>query len=186
MHRDIKPANVLFHNGMARVKITDFGLARAVDDASLTQSGIIAGTPQYMSPEQARGDAINASTDLFSLGSVLYAMCTGRPPFRAAPPWASSSTPYPKTVPEPCRGQCGGAALARRHHRQAARQKSGTAFSIGRGSGGVVLGRHLAEVLSEPRPCFTLRSCRNPTSLPLAHPILPQPETAVGDRLSTP
>jgi anti-sigma factor RsiW len=84
VHRDIKPANILLHNGVARVKITDFGLARPADDATLTQSGIVAGTPQYMSPEQARGDAIDARTDLFSLGSVLYAMCTGRPPFRAS------------------------------------------------------------------------------------------------------
>ena len=63
--------------------ITDFGLARAVDDASMTCSGVIAGTPQYMSPEQARGEPIEARSDLFSLGGVLYAMCTGRSPFRA-------------------------------------------------------------------------------------------------------
>jgi len=65
------------------VKITDFGLARAVDDVSLTQSGVIAGTPLFMSPEQARGEPVDARSDLFSLGSVLYAMCTGRSPFRA-------------------------------------------------------------------------------------------------------
>ncbi len=82
VHRDIKPANILLENGVERVKITDFGLARAVDDASLTQSGVIAGTPQYMSPEQAAGGGVDARSDLFSLGSVLYAMCTGRPPFR--------------------------------------------------------------------------------------------------------
>ena len=58
IHRDIKPANILLENGVERVKITDFGLARAVDDASLTQSGVVAGTPQYMSPEQARGEAV--------------------------------------------------------------------------------------------------------------------------------
>jgi serine/threonine-protein kinase len=83
IHRDIKPANILLENGVPRVKITDFGLARAVDDASLTQSGVIAGTPQYMSPEQALGERQDHRTDLFSLGSVLYALCTGRPPFRA-------------------------------------------------------------------------------------------------------
>jgi eukaryotic-like serine/threonine-protein kinase len=83
VHRDVKPANVLLENGVERVKLTDFGLARAVDDASLTQSGVVAGTPQYMSPEQARGEAVDPRSDLFSLGSVLYAMCTGRPPFRA-------------------------------------------------------------------------------------------------------
>lgn len=83
IHRDIKPANILLENGVERVKITDFGLARAAADASLTQSGQIAGTPSYMSPEQARGEAVDARSDLFSLGSVLYAMCTGRAPFRA-------------------------------------------------------------------------------------------------------
>jgi serine/threonine protein kinase/formylglycine-generating enzyme required for sulfatase activity/tetratricopeptide (TPR) repeat protein len=83
VHRDIKPANILLENGIERVKITDFGLARAVDDASITQSGHVAGTPQYMSPEQAHGEAVDHRSDLFSLGSVLYAMCTGRPPFRA-------------------------------------------------------------------------------------------------------
>jgi hypothetical protein len=83
VHRDVKPANILLENGVQRVKLTDFGLARAVDDASLTQSGVVAGTPQYMSPEQANGEPIDHRSDLFSLGSVLYAMCTGRPPFRA-------------------------------------------------------------------------------------------------------
>ncbi|MGL4553064.1 MAG: protein kinase domain-containing protein, partial [Gemmataceae bacterium] len=83
VHRDIKPANVLIEAGPScRVKITDFGLARAADDASLTQSGVVAGTPMYMSPEQATGEAIDHRADLFSLGSVLYTMCTGRPPFR--------------------------------------------------------------------------------------------------------
>ncbi|HSG70850.1 MAG TPA: protein kinase, partial [Planctomycetaceae bacterium] len=83
VHRDIKPANILLEDGIERVAITDFGLARAVDDATITRSGVIAGTPQYMSPEQARGESIDQRSDLFSLGSVLYAICTGRPPFRA-------------------------------------------------------------------------------------------------------
>jgi tetratricopeptide (TPR) repeat protein len=83
VHRDIKLANILLENGVERVKVTDFGLARAATDAGLTQSGVVAGTPSYMSPEQARGEPIDHRTDLFSLGSVLYAMCTGRPPFRA-------------------------------------------------------------------------------------------------------
>lgn len=83
VHRDVKPANILLERGVDRVMLTDFGLARAMDDASLTRSTVIAGTPQYMSPEQAQGNPIDHRTDLFSLGSVLYAMCTGRPPFRA-------------------------------------------------------------------------------------------------------
>lgn len=87
VHRDIKPANILMPASVSRVIITDFGLARTADDASLTHSGVLAGTPQYMSPEQAKGDAIDGRTDLFSLGSVMYAMACGRPPFRADTPY---------------------------------------------------------------------------------------------------
>jgi hypothetical protein len=83
VHRDVKPANILLEGGQ-RVKITDFGLARAMDDASMTQSGFVAGSPLYMAPEQARGESLDHRADLFSLGSVLYTLCTGRPPFRAA------------------------------------------------------------------------------------------------------
>src|SRR5204862_130064 len=83
IHRDIQPANILLENGLQRAKLSDFGLARAVAGAGLTQSGVVAGTPQYMSPEQARGETLDARSDLFGLGSVLYALCTGRPPFRA-------------------------------------------------------------------------------------------------------
>lgn len=86
IHRDIKPSNMLVEEGNGRVLISDFGLARALDDATLTNSGMIAGTPQYMSPEQARGDVIDARSDLFSLGSLIYALSTGRPPFRAETP----------------------------------------------------------------------------------------------------
>jgi uncharacterized protein (TIGR03067 family) len=84
IHRDIKPANVLIEGGpQHRVRITDFGLARAADDASISQSGVVAGTPMYMAPDQAKGETFDHRADLFSLGSVLYAMLSGRPPFRA-------------------------------------------------------------------------------------------------------
>ena len=87
VHRDIKPANILLPEGVQRVLITDFGLARAVDDSNLTGTGILAGTPQFMSPEQARGDIVDPRSDLFSLGTVIYSMCTGRNPFRASNPY---------------------------------------------------------------------------------------------------
>jgi serine/threonine protein kinase len=84
VHRDIKPANILLENGVERVLVTDFGLARIADDASMTRSGVITGTPQFMSPEQASGREVDCRSDLFSLGAVMYAMCTGHGPFRSA------------------------------------------------------------------------------------------------------
>ncbi|MBA4186991.1 MAG: hypothetical protein C0467_03135 [Planctomycetaceae bacterium] len=91
IHRDIKPANVWLEGKNRRVKILDFGLARFGDNGPrsgefstpMTQQGIVVGTPAYMSPEQAKGDPLDARSDLFSLGIVLYQMLTGREPFRA-------------------------------------------------------------------------------------------------------
>jgi hypothetical protein len=108
IHRDIKPGNILLESGIEpKVKITDFGLARAADDASLSQSGVIAGTPLYMAPEQAKGELTDPRADLFSLGSVLYTMSAGHPPFRAATALAvmkrvTEDTPRPirQIIPE--------------------------------------------------------------------------------------
>jgi WD40 repeat protein/serine/threonine protein kinase len=83
IHRDIKPANILLENGVQRVKVTDFGLAWVAGDADPAKAKVLAGTPPYMSPEQARGEPTDHRTDLFSLGSVLYTLCAGKPPFRA-------------------------------------------------------------------------------------------------------
>ncbi len=83
IHRDIKPANVWLEGKKARVKILDFGLARGgAEDAQLTQTGAIVGTPAYMAPEQAQGQSLDGRCDLFSLGCVLYRMATGRMPFK--------------------------------------------------------------------------------------------------------
>lgn len=108
VHRDIKPSNILIEDSASlRAIVTDFGLARTVDDASMSQSGLLAGTPMYMSPEQSLGQSIDARSDLFSLGSVIYSMLTGRPPFRAPSTVAvlkrveeASPRPIKEVIPE--------------------------------------------------------------------------------------
>lgn len=84
VHRDLKPANIWLEAPDDRVKILDFGLARFMNDqSSLTLPGTVLGTPAFMAPEQARGEPTDARADLFSLGCVLYAICTGVKPFGA-------------------------------------------------------------------------------------------------------
>lgn len=83
VHRDVKPGNILLENSVERVKLTDFGLARAVDEPSVTRQGVLTGTPEFMAPEQARGERADARSDLFALGVVMYAMATGQSPFAA-------------------------------------------------------------------------------------------------------
>lgn len=81
IHRDIKPGNILLEEAHDRVKLTDFGLARATEDVKLTRTGFVSGTPLYMAPEQAMGEDADHRSDLFSLGAIMYEMCAGRPPF---------------------------------------------------------------------------------------------------------
>ena len=100
IHRDIKPANILLHsrrrvfsyntpltNSIEPI-LTDFGLARMAHSKTQTASGLVSGTPTYMSPEQARGDRVDHRTDIYSLGVVLYEMLAGRVPFEGDSAWA--------------------------------------------------------------------------------------------------
>jgi serine/threonine-protein kinase len=87
VHRDVKPANMMIEAG-DRVTLTDFGIARLLDGTQYTQVGMIIGTPAYMSPEQAAGQPVDARSDLYSLGLVVYEMLTGRLPFEAPEPLA--------------------------------------------------------------------------------------------------
>jgi hypothetical protein len=87
VHRDVKPGNVLFRKD-GRVVLADFGIAKAMDGSnSSTVAGSSIGTPDYMSPEQARGEPVDGRSDLYSLGTVLFEMLTGTPPYQAADPF---------------------------------------------------------------------------------------------------
>lgn len=118
VHRDIKPANILITpDGTA--KLTDFGIARAIDAAPLTQTGQVLGTAQYLSPEQALGSSATASSDIYSLGVVGYEMLTGERPFDSGTAVATALAhvnqappPLPVTVPTGVRDVIG-AALAK-------------------------------------------------------------------------
>jgi beta-lactam-binding protein with PASTA domain/tRNA A-37 threonylcarbamoyl transferase component Bud32 len=90
VHRDIKPSNVMITSG-GQTKVTDFGIARAVasdGEQTVTQTGMVIGTASYLSPEQAQGNPVDARSDVYSLGCVLYEMLTGSPPFQGESPLA--------------------------------------------------------------------------------------------------
>ena len=100
VHRDVKPANIIV-SGSDRVKVTDFGIARAVGDATLTATGSILGTANYLSPEQASGGTIGPASDVYSMGLVLYEMLTGSTPFSGDTPIAVAMSHVSEQVPAP-------------------------------------------------------------------------------------
>ena len=107
VHRDIKPANVMLTNN-GQVKVMDFGIARAVSDtaASMTQTASVIGTPQYLSPEQIRGEKVDRRSDIYSTGCLLYELLTGKPPFEGDSPVSLAyqhvrATPVPPSQIDP-------------------------------------------------------------------------------------
>ncbi len=116
IHRDIKPQNIMLASSAGNVgsgadgnvvsgsnllvKLTDFGIVRVAETAGLTNSGIVLGTADYLSPEQARGENLTASSDLYSLGVVMFEMLAGRPPF-VGPTAVSIAMQHASTYPPP-------------------------------------------------------------------------------------
>jgi serine/threonine-protein kinase len=111
IHRDIKPQNIMLagsvgggslSDGGVWVKLTDFGIVRVAEEAGLTNSGIVLGTADYLSPEQARGETLTGPSDLYSLGVVMFEMLAGRPPF-VGPTAVSIAMQHASTNPPPLR-----------------------------------------------------------------------------------
>jgi len=104
IHRDIKPGNIMVDED-GRAVLMDFGLARQDTDAALTADHTVLGTPNYMSPEQARGERLDARTDIYSLGVVIYEMLTGGPPFKGKTSFEILRQHIESTVPPPSERQ---------------------------------------------------------------------------------
>jgi serine/threonine protein kinase len=102
IHRDVKPANVMI-TATGAVKVMDFGIARALSDnaATVTQTAAVIGTAQYLSPEQARGEAVDARSDVYSTGCLLYELLTGKPPFQGDSPVAVAYQHVRENAPSP-------------------------------------------------------------------------------------
>ncbi len=194
VHRDVKPGNILLEDGVQRVKLTDFGLARAMDDASLTQSGFVAGSPLFMAPEQARGEALDPRRPVQPGQRAVHAVY--RPaalPGRQHPGGAASrhrglASAHPRNQPR-------GARLARGHRGQAdgqgARQRHQSAAEVVE-----ILGQRLAQLqhrawVQPPAPPAPAGSA--PAGLPTSLTICPTcgaslqvPESMVGSLVHCP
>ena len=99
VHRDVKPANLMVTPD-GTVKVTDFGIARAVDSVPITMTGQVLGTPHYLAPEQARGNQATSASDVYALGVVLFECLAGHRPFSADSPVATALAHLHEDVPE--------------------------------------------------------------------------------------
>jgi serine/threonine-protein kinase len=102
IHRDVKPENVFLLGGEAGVKVLDFGISKIGEDGSnLTKTGMVMGTPDYMAPEQARGDRVDARADVYAVGAILYRALTGRKPFEGLDQMATLTAALVQEPPRP-------------------------------------------------------------------------------------
>jgi serine/threonine-protein kinase len=177
VHRDIKPANVLVSRDN-RIKVTDFGIAKANSSQSdLTSTGVIVGTARYLSPEQVRGDPVDARADLYAVGLLLYEMLTGRLPFHgdtdmstALARLTTSPDPLPRDVPAPVAAivdRCLAVDPARRYASAADLAEALDAAT----DGDLTVGRDLTATLArqQPRP-LPARASSPPPAVPQPRP----------------
>ena len=137
IHRDVKPGNIMITRAGA-VKVMDFGIARAVADnaATVTQTAAVIGTAQYLSPEQARGENVDARSDVYSTGVLLFELITGHPPFTGDSPVAVAYQHVRENPPPPSSDQPGRAAGAGRDRAQGDGEESGQPLPVRRRDAG--------------------------------------------------
>ena len=136
IHRDVKPANIMINRAGA-VKVMDFGIARALGEGqNVTQTAAVIGTAQYLSPEQARGEAVDARSDVYAAGCVLFELLTGEPPFTGDTPVAVAYQHVREDPRSPVGGQPAGHTRAGRDRAQGAEQEPGQPLPVRRGDAG--------------------------------------------------
>ena len=135
VHRDIKPANIMYDPSTDVLKITDFGIAR-LSGAGSTRTGIVLGTPSFMSPEQLEGRTVTGHSDLFSLGVSLFQLLTGQLPFTADSMTGIDAADRGSAASAVARLPAGSTGLRREHHRSGAGQESRSAVRLRRPDGG--------------------------------------------------
>jgi len=153
VHRDVKPGNIMLAED-GSVKVTDFGIARAMSDETVTATAAVLGTAAYLSPEQAQGKRVDARSDLYSLGVVLYELLTGQVPFSGE---SAVSVALQHVRAEPTRAAPDRVAARRDHRAAAAPEGRRTPLPAGRGRA------------RRPRTCPPRRSAAPPASA-AAHP----------------
>ena len=132
IHRDVKPANIMINRAGA-VKVMDFGIARALGEGqNVTQTAAVIGTAQYLSPEQARGEAVDARSDVYAAGCVLFELLTGEPPFTGDSPVAVAYQHVREDPRSPSELNPQVHARARRDRAQGAEQEPGQPLPVRR------------------------------------------------------
>lgn len=184
VHRDVKPANILVTPD-GTVKLTDFGIARAVDGSGETQTGEVLGTPHYLSPEQALGERATGASDLYALGIVAHEMLTGRRPFDKGTPVATALAqvnepppPLPPHVPTELRALIEECLAKKPEDRPASARELGERLGLATselpaasGQASAVVGRaELAEATVDDRPAAPPRWTDSPASDPTPTP----------------
>ena len=130
VHRDLKPQNIMV-DAAGKASVMDFGIARSMYDANTTRTGMLMGTPAYMSPEQALGRRVDARSDLYTLGIILYELLTGKPPFTADNPMAAIGAAHSGKARAAGANGAFDSETAERHGAEDARHQAGRTIPIG-------------------------------------------------------